>query len=104
MSERQTRAERARMPIAPHVAKAVAQEHGVCIRPFAVQRTDLETGDTETVDVPCGATLASKCGPCAERKRRLRMAQCREGAYAAKLAKKPASPSSRNDSPASTRT
>lgn len=79
MAERQTRAERARMPVAQHVAKTVAEEHGVCIRPMAVQRTDLHTGESQLVDVPCGATLASKCPPCAERKRRLRMAQCREG-------------------------
>jgi hypothetical protein len=30
------------------------------------------------IDVPCGAT-ASKCPSCAERRKRLRMAQCRVG-------------------------
>ncbi|MEN3537423.1 replication initiator [Microbispora sp. ZYX-F-249] len=31
------------------------------------------------MDVPCGATLESKCPPCAKRNRQLRRAQCREG-------------------------
>ncbi|MGW9210643.1 replication initiator [Embleya sp. NPDC055664] len=74
-----TRAERARMPLAREVVRAVAQEHGVCVRPIALRRTDVVTGETTVVDVPCGATLASVCPSCAERKRRLRMAQCREG-------------------------
>ncbi|MCF2526610.1 replication initiator [Yinghuangia soli] len=74
-----TRIERARMPFAKEVVWAVALEHGVCIRPIALRRTDITTGETEIVDVPCGATLASVCPTCAERKRQLRMAQCREG-------------------------
>ncbi|WP_406296238.1 replication initiator [Embleya sp. NBC_00888] len=74
-----TRAERARMPLAREVVRAVAQEHGVCVRPIALRRTDVMTGETTVVDIPCGATLASVCPTCAERKRRLRMAQCREG-------------------------
>jgi hypothetical protein len=37
------------------------------------------TGLTEVIEVPCGATLASKCKPCAERGRRLRIQQIREG-------------------------
>ncbi|MFE0458119.1 replication initiator [Kitasatospora sp. NPDC058965] len=74
-----TRAERARMPLARDVLQAVAEENGVCIRPVAVRRTDVLTGETEVVDIPCGATRASICPTCAERKRRLRAAQCREG-------------------------
>ncbi|MGR7001276.1 replication initiator [Yinghuangia aomiensis] len=74
-----TRAERARMPLAKKVVRAAALEHGVCIRPIALRRTDVATGQTEIIDVPCGATLASVCPTCAERKRQLRMAQCREG-------------------------
>ncbi|MEY9969543.1 hypothetical protein ABIA33_007632 [Streptacidiphilus sp. MAP12-16] len=74
-----TRAERARMPFARDVLRATAEEHGVCIRPVAVRRTDIITGETEVIDVPCGATRASLCPSCAERKRRLRAAQCREG-------------------------
>ncbi len=74
-----TRAERARMPLARSVLRQVAEEHGVCVRPVALRRTDTATGHTELVDIPCGATRASLCPSCAERKRRLRAAQCREG-------------------------
>ncbi|MGK4583509.1 replication initiator [Kitasatospora sp. HPMI-4] len=74
-----TRVERARMPLAQGVLRSVAEQHGVCVRPVAVRRTDVLTGQTEIVDIPCGATRASLCPTCAERKRRLRAAQCREG-------------------------
>ncbi|WP_436785947.1 replication initiator [Yinghuangia sp. YIM S10712] len=67
------------MPLAKAVVRAAALEHGVCIRPVALRRTDITTGAVEIIDVPCGATLASVCPSCAERKRQLRMAQCREG-------------------------
>jgi hypothetical protein len=79
VSGHQTRAERARMPLAREVVRAAAVKNGVCIRPVAVRRVDLVTGHTELVDLPCGATLTAKCPSCAERNRRLRIAQCREG-------------------------
>ena len=79
MSGHQTRAERARMPLAREVVRAAAVQSGVCIRPVAVRKVDRVTGEAELVDLPCGATLASKCPSCAERARRLRIAQCREG-------------------------
>lgn len=44
-----------------------------------VRRIDRTTGATEVIDLPCGATLASKCPSCGERARRLRIAQCKEG-------------------------
>jgi hypothetical protein len=68
-----------RMPLARHVVEAVATEEGVCIRPVALRRVDLDTGEATIIPAPCGATLASKCPPCAERARRLRMAQCKTG-------------------------
>ncbi len=68
-----------RMPLARHVVEAVAVENGVCIRPMPMRRTNLDTGETQIIPVPCGATLASKCPPCAEKARRLRMAQCKTG-------------------------
>jgi hypothetical protein len=74
-----SRVERARMPLAKDVVRAVAIDHGVCVRPVPVRQTDLTTGETRIVDVPCGATFASKCPPCAEKARRLRVVQCREG-------------------------
>ncbi len=74
-----SRAARFRLPLARKVVEAVAVENGVRIRPLAIRKVDLDTGETETIPAPCGATLASICPPCAERARRLRMAQCTAG-------------------------
>jgi hypothetical protein len=79
VTQHQSRAERARMPLVRDVIRAAAVDHGVCIRPIPVRRVDLVTGEATMVDLPCGATLAVKCPSCAERARRLRIAQCREG-------------------------
>ncbi|MCM0622457.1 replication initiator [Nocardioides bruguierae] len=57
----------------------LAQQHGVCIRPVVHEVADTVTGQLHLVSTPCGATLASKCEPCAHRNRVLRMQQCREG-------------------------
>jgi hypothetical protein len=76
---KKTRAERLSMPLARDVVKDLAVEHGACIRPIQLRRTDLATGATEPVLVPCGHTLASVCPSCAERAKSLRAAQCREG-------------------------
>ena len=74
-----TRAERMAMPLARQVVLDLAVEHGACIRPVQLRRTNLDTGDVDQVLVPCGHTLASVCPSCAERARSLRAAQCREG-------------------------
>ncbi len=74
-----TRAERLAMPLAREVVKDLAVEHGACIRPVQLRRTDLTTGAVEQILVPCGHTLAAVCPACAERTRALRAAQCREG-------------------------
>ncbi len=74
-----TRAQRLAMPLARQVVRDLAIEHGGCIRPVQLRRTDIDTGHTEQVLVPCGNTLAAVCPACAERKRSLRAAQCREG-------------------------
>ena len=74
-----TRAERMAMPLAREVARDLAVEHGACIRPVQLRRTNVDTGDVDQVLVPCGHTLASVCPSCAERARALRAAQCREG-------------------------
>jgi hypothetical protein len=76
---KKTRAERLSMPLARDVVKDLAIEHGACVRPIQLRRTDLTTGQTEPVLVPCGHTLASVCPSCAERTKTLRAAQCREG-------------------------
>ncbi|WP_150255115.1 replication initiator [Nocardiopsis deserti] len=74
-----TRAERLAQPLAREVAEQVAADHGVCIRPVSLRRTDIATGATEVIDVPCGSTLESRCPACAKRKRSLRRSQCEEG-------------------------
>jgi hypothetical protein len=67
------------MPEARKVVQDLAVEHGACIRPLQLRRTDLTTGEVEQVLVPCGHTLASVCPSCAERAKVLRATQCREG-------------------------
>ena len=67
------------MPLARQVVKDLAAEHGACLRPVQLRRTEIDTGHIEQVLIPCGHTLASVCPPCAERARILRAAQCREG-------------------------
>ena len=74
-----TRAQRLAMPLAREVVRDLAVEHGACIRPIQLRRTNLDTGEVDTVLVPCGNTLASVCPACAERAKTLRAAQCREG-------------------------
>ena len=78
-TKKTTRAERLAMPLAREVVRDLAVEHGACIRPLQLRRTDVATGAIEQVLVPCGHTLASMCPACAERARTLRAAQCREG-------------------------
>jgi hypothetical protein len=67
------------MPLARDVLRDVAVEHGACIRPVQLRRRNLDTGEVDTVLMPCGNTLASVCPACAERAKILRAAQCREG-------------------------
>jgi hypothetical protein len=66
-------------PRAVEVVKDLATEHGVCARPVTLRRTDLDTGVTELVDLPCGATREDRCRACAARAARLRRQQIREG-------------------------
>ncbi len=74
-----SRAARMTVPLARGVLADIAAEYGVCLHPVVLRRTDTATGATTILEVPCGATLASKCAPCAEKARRLRMQQLREG-------------------------
>ncbi len=76
---RMTRAQRAALPLTAEVAQAIAEQHGVCARPLAMRRIDTTTGRVDIVPVPCGSTREDQCRPCADKARRLRMAQCREG-------------------------
>jgi hypothetical protein len=69
-----TRAQRATLPLSADVAQALAEQHGVCIRPLAMRRIDTTTRRIDIVPVPCGSTREDQCRPCAEKARRLRMA------------------------------
>jgi hypothetical protein len=66
-------------PLARQLAETMATEVGACVRPLAVRRTDTTTGATTVVPIPCGTTRASKCPSCADRARKLRIWQAREG-------------------------
>ena len=79
MTDRITRAERMAQPTARDAVRAVAKNHGACLRSIQLRRTNTQTGDVDQVLIPCGATLADICPPCAERAKELRAAQCREG-------------------------
>ncbi|HXT44082.1 MAG TPA: replication initiator [Pseudonocardiaceae bacterium] len=78
-SARLTRAQRATLPLNADVVQALAEQHGVCIRPLAMRRIDTTTGRVDIVPVPCGSTRDDQCPPCADKARRLRMAQCCQG-------------------------
>jgi hypothetical protein len=84
-----TRVQRMGMPRMKQVLREVAEQVGVCIRPIALRCIDTYTGEAVVFDVPCGATLASKCKPCANKWRRTRIQQIREGWH---LTEEPVSP------------
>ena len=74
-----TRAQKALMALSGDVARQLAEDHGVCTRPLALRRIDLTSGRVDVAPVPCGARRDDVCQPCADKQRRLRMVQCREG-------------------------
>jgi hypothetical protein len=74
-----SRAERLSHPRTIDALKQIAADNGVCIRPVTMRRTDLATGETTLVDIPCGCTRESRCPACAKRAKRLRAEQCRQG-------------------------
>jgi hypothetical protein len=76
---RMTRQQRAALPLSTEVAQVIAEQHGVCTRPLAMRRIEITTGRVDIVPVPCSSTREDQCRPCADKARRLRMAQCREG-------------------------
>jgi len=82
MTERTTRAERMTQPRAADAIKTLAEASGGCIRPVQLRKTNLDTGQSEPVLVPCGSPLESVCPACAQRCKSLRAAQCREGWHA----------------------
>ena len=85
-------------PLTAEMVQAGADQVGVCRRPFLRTVTDRATGDVTTIPIPCGSTRASVCPACADKARRLRMQQCREGWH---LTDDPLpTPSSDDDEPA----
>jgi hypothetical protein len=79
MNQTTTRAERTAMPLAREALRQATQNRGGCIRPIQMRRTDLNTGQTTHVLIPCGATLDTTCPACAQRAQSLRAEQCRDG-------------------------
>ncbi len=65
--------------LTPAVVQAAALAAGVCARPVVARVTDVDTGELRVVPISCGSTRQDRCPPCAERARRLRIQQCREG-------------------------
>ncbi|MGL5862873.1 MAG: replication initiator [Phycicoccus sp.] len=61
------------------LAVAAAEAVGVCVRPVLRTVTDRATTQVTVVPIPCGSTRSTRCPSCADRARRLRMHQCREG-------------------------
>lgn len=67
------------MQVTPAVVRELAIAAQVCVRPVLLRCTDTATNTTSTVPIRCGSTIERTCPTCADRARRLRMQQCREG-------------------------
>jgi hypothetical protein len=66
--------------ITPEMVAAAALDAGVCVRPMVAKVKDLEAGgEPRTVPIACGSTRQDRCPPCADKAKRLRIQQCREG-------------------------
>ena len=65
--------------ITPDMARELAVEQRVCVRPLLRRVIDQATGDETKVAIPCGSTRESVCPSCADKARRLRIQQCAEG-------------------------
>jgi hypothetical protein len=63
----------------PVLVREAALVTGVCARPVVAWVTDTESGEVRVVPISCGSTREDRCPPCAERAKRLRMQQCRDG-------------------------
>ena len=75
----ETAADRRAMPTFAEVAEAAGEKYGVCVRPLIMETFDTLTGVMSHQAIPCKATVASKCAPCAKKAKALRIQQCREG-------------------------
>jgi hypothetical protein len=59
--------------------RLAAISHGACVRPIMQRLVDTDTGEDQLIPIACGSTRDRQCPTCADRNRKLRMAQCREG-------------------------
>lgn len=66
-------------PVLEQMAENTAEDMGACLRPIAVKRIDMVTNETMVVPIPCGSTQTAVCSSCADKARRLRVHQAREG-------------------------
>jgi len=57
-----SRIARLAQPLARNVLRLVAEANNVCVNPIVLRRTDLDTGETGFIEVPCGARLAGTEG------------------------------------------
>src|ERR687897_3861335 len=61
------------------VMREAALIAGVCAHPVIARVADVESGEVRIVPMSCGSTREDRCPPCADRAKRLRIQQCREG-------------------------
>ena len=60
MTGRTTRADRLAHPTTRDAVRAVAEAHGACLHPVQLRRINTDTGQTDQVLIPCGATLGQQ--------------------------------------------
>jgi hypothetical protein len=63
----------------PTLVREAALIAGVCARPIVAKVTDNDSDDVRVVPISCGSTREDRCPPCADKAKRLRIQQCREG-------------------------
>jgi hypothetical protein len=63
----------------PEVVREAALLVGVCAHPVIARVTDVESGEVRIVPISCGSTREDRCPTCADKAKRLRIQQCREG-------------------------
>src|SRR5512132_2342760 len=63
----------------PVLVREAALVAGVCAHPVIARVTDVESGEARVVPISCNSTREDRCPPCADRAKRLRIQQCREG-------------------------
>lgn len=66
-------------PLTASDYQVAAEDAAVYVRSILHKVTNLDDNVTRLVAIRCGSTRATACLPCADKARRLRMHQCREG-------------------------